>query len=984
MTAAGRIHQVPGATATATAPESVPHTAGQSVKVVSHQDALTARAELLGTERLEDAVAQLVLAQLRSRYWRALALAAAILVAAASFSMLTAAGRTTEARVRGSVESNYRNAYDILVRPRGSTTWLERSQGLVRNNYLSGLFGGISQKQWREIQAIPGVEVAAPVANVGFIFPEGGAFSGTLNPLLNDDPVQLYRLRGSTVAHGGTSRYRAGTRYVYYTRRNPFAPPGDGPYREIVGGRNNELLQVCSNADYGDSSGPFAPQSSRSCYSARSPGLGSDIAGEPGVIGYGAGLSFPILFAGIDPSEEAKLLALDSTIVAGRYLRPNERPRLKLNPPSKYTPHRKLYHRLVPVIASSRTYVDEHAELSIERLTIPPGTDVPRVLASDRGDAFLEGLTGTEIARKRTDSSAIYEGALAGRYGNLGPRNSSFSYWTSSPTIYPRRRPLAPTPIQNPPSVWRVSNLPGAENSYRLVPQANADVHFRELQPRTASTFFNRDEVRGGEVYNLPIMYFVGRYDPEKLPGFSELSEVPLETYYPPELVPVDEASRRALRGKPLLPSQNIADYVAQPPLFLTTLEGIQPFLNPKYYAGATRGRPISVIRIRVAGVTGPDALSQARVRQVAAEIHDRTGLQVDITAGSSPRRLQVALPAGKFGRPPLLLEEGWSKKGVSVSFLQGLDNKRLGLLSLILVACTFFLANGAFASVRGRRTEIGTLRCLGWPGKAIFGVILGELVLIGALAGLAAAALAYGVAELFSLELSLRRALLAAPLALVLACAAGIVPAWRALRVVPMDAVRPVVAGGGSRGRVSGLLTLALSNVRRMPARTLAGAAGLFLGSAALTLLVAINQAFQGRLVGTLLGEVVSAQVRGLDFLVVTVIVALAALSLADVLYLNLRERAAEFVTLKTVGWSDRHLTTVIAVEAVALALVGAVPGAAAGGALGLLLGASLPAVALGVGASILGGLVVALLASLLPVIRLASLTAPAVLAEE
>lgn len=239
--------------------------------------------------------------------------------------------------------------------------------------------------------------------------------------------------------------------------------------------------------------------------------------------------------------------------------------------------------------------------------------------------------------------------------------------------------------------------------------------------------------------------------------------------------------------------------------------------------------------------------------------------------------------------------------------------------------------------------------------------MILAELVLIGALAGIAAAALAVGVAELLSLELSLTRALLAAPLAVSLAAVAGVVPAWRAVRLVPMDAVRPAVATGSTRRPVHRLFSLALSNVRRMPARTFAAAAGFLLGAAALTLLLAINQAFQGRLVGTLLGEVVSGQVRGLDFLVVGVIVLLAGLSLADVLYLNLRERAAEFVTLKTVGWSDHHLARVIAAEAVLLALVGTIPGITLGGTVGLFLGASVPAVLLGAAASIAGGLVVA-----------------------
>jgi hypothetical protein len=40
--------------------------------------------------------------------------------------------------VRGSVESHYCTAYNLLVRPRGSELTLEREQGLVRNSYLPG------------------------------------------------------------------------------------------------------------------------------------------------------------------------------------------------------------------------------------------------------------------------------------------------------------------------------------------------------------------------------------------------------------------------------------------------------------------------------------------------------------------------------------------------------------------------------------------------------------------------------------------------------------------------------------------------------------------------------------------------------------------------------------------------------------------------------------------------------------------------------
>lgn len=909
--------------------------------------------------------------QLRHRRARTAALGGAVLVASVSFVLLSSAATTSDLRVRGSVESNFRSAYDILVRPRGSFTRLERQAGLVRDNYLSGIFGGITLAQYQRIKQIQGVDVAAPIANVGYVM-----FSGIIRlpvtDVLNGDAVQLYRLRLSWVAQGGASRYPAPSQYVYYTRRGVF-DYGAGGTAELA--ENGERL-LFNKSFYGSrpyAEGPFANDDGLWFFSRLSLGKGSDQPDpryNPALaVGAVYEIQFPLLVSAIDPEQEARLVRLDGAVVSGRYLNSGDEAQLL---PSGLGGD----WRYIPVIASSKTFVDDALHVDIERLRAPSPVDVPRILGSNESYAFLNRLRGTVVAQRRVRVNSIYQ--------EMTRRNDlhSFIFWEPSETRYAGRSPdraLRPLPVRNSVDVWK---SPFFQNGYLAAPSDNQDIQFRRLRGHSGSN------VRGqGNVVRTPFFRIVGRYDPAKLPGFSELSRVPLETYYPPELKPADEASRRALGGKPLLPTQNLGDYVQQPPLLLTTLEGMKPFLNPVFFkgAGGKAKAPISVIRVRVRGVTGADALSQERIKAVALAIRDSTGLDVDITAGSSPRTLLVDLPAGKFGRPELKLEEGWVKKGVSVAFLRAIDRKSMALFALILVICAFFVANGAFAAVRSRRREIGTLLCLGWPQRAIFMALLGELALLGLVAGMLGTLIAAGATVVFSLEMPLARSLLVLPVAVSLTVLAGVLPARAAARSIPLDAVRPQIAGDVRRRRVRSLTTMAAANLRRLPSRTLVGVLGLLVGVGALALLLGVNQAFKGTLVDTLLGHAILVRIKGVDYLAVAVTIALAGLSIADVLFLNLRERAAEIVTLRTFGWTEAQLRRLVALEGLALGLLG--------GGLGAMLAFLVGTLALAVPAgplalmgllALIGGIFVGFAASIAPLMQIRRLTPPAVLAEE
>src|SRR6266480_1064056 len=933
-----------------------------------------------------------VWSQFRFRRNRVLVLALAILVAAVSFVLLTSTARSSSLHVQGTIKTNFRPAYDVLVRPRGSKTPLELQQGLVPPNYLSGIFGGITVKQWDVIKSLRSVDVAAPVANLGYLLPF--AYQQlSLNRFLDKGIRQIFRVQPRWRAYNGRSEYQDSfTGYVYVTRRPATYDRLQGLEENLGNGR---VTHPCAGFGLFNLKGasaprsPFSPERALTCFSTASPDaraqiFPNDYQGRG--IGQSVTVIFPILVTAIDPAEEARLVDLPRTLVSGRYLRPRD--------DADYDEACLDCGPVLPALLSTRTYVDESLVVDIDRMRLQStGAALAKGLSHDSAPAFLTRQRGKLVARLTFSARSMYPRAVAqatrwqphNGYRGLGASN----YWTSGTVRYPVVGPdrLRALPVHVPISVWRSSNHQG----WYPAPAENRDVSFRQLHNHPD----NQTQCGPTGVS----FRAVGKFDPRRLRGFSRLSRVPLESYVPPEATAADDASRRALGGKPLTPTLNLADYISQPPFMLTNLLSALRLLGrwvpapgctskndrPFVFQRSSYRAPISAVRVRVKGVAGPDALSLERIKVVAQEIHDKTDLDVDITTGSSPHPLLVEVPAGKFGRPDLLVREGWSKKGVSLTFLRALDRKDLLLFVLILLICGFFLSNGALAAVRARRAEIGTLRTLGWPGRAIFGAVLAELAGVGLIAGVSGAVLALGLVEIFDLHLDLWRVVLVIPLAVALALVAGLLPAVLASRGQPLDALRPPVAGRGNLGRVRSVLAFALAKLRRLPTRTLLGAAGLLVGVAALTVLVAIERSFGGTLVGTLLGNAISVQVRGSDFVAVGLTILLAGVSVADVLYLNLRERSAELATLRALGWSDRQIRLTVILEALGIGALGSLAGAV----LGLLLGATflgVSVVPLLIAAAIatFGGVAVAVCASLVPLSQVSRLTPHAVLATE
>ena len=538
---------------------------------------------------------------------------------------------------------------------------------------------------------------------------------------------------------------------------------------------------MCTGYPLGTGEPPFGPakQANLWCWS-RTTGMYGEgsweglTAQHPGFAVY---WSFPMLIAAVDPAAEARLDGLNRAVTSGRYLGESAGPALRRGPGG-------VSSTTFPVLAAARSGIGEYAVTQVQQLA-RPGSPPRLNPAAMRRDATA---AGQPVSTVRVTAAQAYRQLLA-EIAGTGHRDFSQGldgYWSVGPTRYQRDGAggLVASTVRNPASVWSFA-LPGAHGP----PIDNAATSYRTVREHK---MFNLSAA--GDVDPAPVPRAVGVFDPAKITDFDRLSEVPLGPYQPTAAVPAGPA-RSVLRGSDLQPSLNLGGYVSQPVQLITTLAALPALENSTVFSGDLHaGDPISVIRVRVSGVTGPNPVSLERIKEVAQQIAVRTGLDVNIVTGSSPAPTAVTLPAGRYGQPALTLREGWVKKGVAVAILTAIDKKSVLLFVLILVVCALFVANSATAAVRGRRQELGVLACLGWTRPRLFAVVLGELAVIGLTAGVLGGLASLPVAALLGLHASPGRAALAVPAAMILAIAAGTGPAWLAARADPVASVRPPV----------------------------------------------------------------------------------------------------------------------------------------------------------------------------------------------
>jgi hypothetical protein len=905
------------------------------------------------------------------------ALLLGVLTATTGFTVLTGATATARLEVTGTVDANVRAAYDILVRPKGSRLPLEGDRALLRPNAVSGIYGGLTTDDWARIRSVPGIDVAAPIAMAGSL---NAAVVAPVDLTDLVDPTrdrQVIRIDRTLLADRNLSRTPATPIWVYVTTHDvSWLTAGGGRDATFSGGQTMPFDDLCGGSlgllEDGRQICPYLEQGQVTDATRqyvvpvrRLPdGRFENGFDEPqqrlvvSVVWHE-----PMLIAAVDPESEDRLVGLRGA-THGTFLGESPPRTTTAGSPSDQ-------RKIVPVLATTRRYADTTAAISVSRapLTAAPVGSAEALLATLAAaptthvlddvldtDAAYQHTTQTELTRSGEGWGFVYGHEWLLQIGGV-------SYLEAPDGS------LAAVPVPNNAAAYVLPHSFGFPAPWQL-----DDTSFRTVRNVSSRVTGETTATEFG---------VVGTFDPQQLTTFNPLSRVPMETYEPPLVVGADQATRDRLGNRPLAPGGNPGGYLSSPPMLLTSIASLQDLLGDTQ--GTDTAAPLSAVRVRVAGVHGFTPTSRERVRLVAQDIAARTGLDVDITYGSSPTPQTVTLVAGRYQRPELRVTEHWVKKGVAASIVTAIDRKSAVLFVLVLVVCALFLANAVAAGVRDRRTELATLAAIGWPAHRIFAAVLGEVAVIGTVAGLGALALAGPLGDLLSVTTTWTQALLAVPTAVVLSLVAGLLPALGAARGRPAAGLRPAATRPRRAGRPRGPVTMGLLNLVRVPGRTALGAGALAIGIAAATVLGAITYTFHGAIVGTLLGDAVSLRVRAVDTMAVAATVLLGALAVADVLYLNIRDRAAELATLRATGWTAGALARLVAAEGLGIGVLGGVLGAAFGVAgAGWLVGELTAGLLTTAASAVAAGAVLATCAALVPAALLHRLPTSHLLAEE
>ncbi len=828
-------------------------------------------------------------------------LATGLFLLTAGLTLFTSIAATGHDIAETELALYWRTSYDVLVRPPQSTSFLDDSgRRLLEPNFLSGQPGGITMEQYETISALQGVEVAAPIAMVGH-FPIG--FRTWAKPVLvqPESPWAIYKdVRTVTVNDGARTFRTSDVTYTIHDRRDIFGvDPENGAYLMNPDGAKYTIASLLPN--------PVSRNPEKTRIMGRN--FCVDNEGNPSPHTYNAEFDLYLLVAGIDPRQEQALVGIADAVLEGRYLTDRDSPRLA---------GRRNDEWLIPVLFNLNSFRDIEVETVTYSLIIPPEDELPERLES-QGLEYLRNLQSSELQANFESLIDEYENdlqAILRRDGVIGYLGGMFwEYIQPSPINYllGQARPEFRLSLEAQPiGISERSPIPA-------VPLTPREVSFREEHTQKI-VLLSDDSITVRHFTFSPI----GSFSLDSLSS-DPLSQVPLESYAPPLATLRYDAEGKPTSPLLIYPTNNPLGYLFDTPIFLTTLDGAR-FLSQ-------RDDFISAIRIRVSGVDEMGNQAQERIELVADEIEAQTGLQVDITLGSSPQPVLIHIP-GYQEVPPLgYIEELWVRQMVGISLDQSISHADLLLFVALVAVSVSFAFSSSSATNMARQREFGLLRALGWHQRDVFLSLLAQAFSLAVLIGSLALSLSLIMLWLTGYKLSLIRAGIALVSSVFLFTAGAAYPAWKAAVQSPIFTIQQGIIRARELSFVpDSLWGYSLRAILRRPGRLLLSWLSLGFTTGLVFLFLSVSLEMGGIMEGSLLGQHIAVELQPYHYGLSGIAFSLSGLEMAAIAYLNWLERRPEIGLLKAIGWRSSSVTRLFLCEGALQGLASGLAGALIG----------------------------------------------------
>ncbi|MEZ7171175.1 FtsX-like permease family protein [Sporosarcina sp. OR05] len=773
------------------------------------------------------------------------------LIISAGLSYLIGLSETSKGTIVDELQKRWSASYHIVVRPEGSRS-LTEADNLLDPNYLSGLDGGISLAQYEQIKAIENIEVAAPIAMIGY---------GTYNLYLDNYELEdegIYRLIEEEVINDGITEKRNET-HSYFTYGND----------AIV---HQKFIE--NEGDY------FLGPIFENIVVVRS-----------------------ILFAGIDPEQEAKLIGLDKAILQNEnnhYFTKEDVAEIKPLYDSGSDDVPDVFS--FPVIFSNTSYTDLQTNYTIEKLDLPfdkseASTTLERA-EENGGRDYLDKQPGTVIRKYTYDDQEVLE--------ELGNSMSGYDMVTGDP-VYENRLKFDYITLDNHPSQFQYKQVdsPFQERwpyAYEIEVQENEGMQGAYEGFRKMNSF-----IEDG-MAPLIAPYWIGFYDPTNLDISKDpLNELPMETYRPASAELVLDGDRNPVNPpETLKPEVSPDNFLANPPGMLTTIEA----------AEMIRGdQPISAIRVKVAGVSELTEDSQETLDLIAREIEEKTGLLTDITLGSSPQPALTNIPSIN-GKPEYgWLQQMWVKLGSSFTLFKEAKIGYTGIIFSVIVVASLYVWASSFVSLLARRNEFAVMAAVGWRPSQISRLLVVESALLGVFVAAVSWTIIGFVYLTEDVSVSPLRFLATGIIAFIIYIIGAVVPALMARNISPYLAMQTGEISISKKRllHTRGILSMSANHFLGKWKRSWLSIITIALPTSLLALFIYVGFRLKGVMYTTWLGQYVALEVGPIQYIAIIIALVIAVLTTFEITWQNVAERGKEIAILKSVGWKNGTIRKLI-----------------------------------------------------------------------